>query len=116
MCPRVLELCLVKMLSAPKTLQGCIRYLSSKSDASHSCFLFRLGKKAQQVLMGQPVRYAIQIGVGKRKPRASHIPTARLLLLSSLQRPINATITVCATRYFPDLPTDSSEEATYYNE
>jgi hypothetical protein len=105
MCPRVLELCLVKMLSAPKTLQGCIRYLSLKSDASHSCFLFRLGKKAQQVLMGQPVRYAIQIGVGKRKP-----------LLSSLQRPINATITVCATRYFPDLPTDSSEEATYYNE
>ena len=47
----------------------------------------------------------------KAQTRASHIPTAPLLLLSSLQHPIKTTTTVCATRYLPDLPTDSSEEA-----
>jgi hypothetical protein len=49
----------------------------------------------------------------KAQTRASHIPTAPLLLLSSLQHPIKTTTTVCATRYLPDLPTDSSEEAEH---
>jgi hypothetical protein len=56
----------------------------------------------------------ISLFLGKRKPRASHIPTARLLLLSSLQHPIKVNQGPnhgCAARYFPDLPTDSSEEA-----
>jgi hypothetical protein len=47
-------------------------------------------------------------------PRFPRIPTARLLLLSSLQHPIKANQSYnhdCATRYLPKLPTDSSEEA-----
>src|SRR5215831_3867240 len=47
--------------------------------------------------------------LGKRKPRASHITTARLRLLSALEnkaKPISR-----ATRYIPDSPTDSSYEA-----
>src|SRR5260370_19339694 len=47
----------------------------------------------------------------KAQTPLSYIPTARLLLLFSLQHPIKATTTVCATCYFTDLPTDSSEEA-----
>src|SRR5260370_8860722 len=49
----------------------------------------------------------------KAQTPLSYIPTARLLLLFSLQHPIKATTTVCATCYFTDLPTDSSEEAIY---
>src|SRR5215469_3865371 len=56
-------------------------------------------------------RTGIALFLGKRKPRASHIPTARLLLLLSLHRPSKAQNQNGITRYLPDLPTDSSEEA-----
>jgi len=60
----------------------------------------------------QNQRTGISLFLGKRKPRASHIPTARLLLLHSLHRPAKQQNHDGATRYLPDLPTDSSEEAT----
>src|SRR5499427_2685156 len=56
-------------------------------------------------------RTGISLFLGKRKPRASHIPTARLLLLHSIHRPAKQQNHDGATRYLPDLPTDSSEEA-----
>ena len=59
----------------------------------------------------QNQRTGISLFLGKRKPRASHIPTARLLLLHSLHRPAKQQNHDGATRYLPDLPTDSSEEA-----
>jgi len=48
-------------------------------------------------------------------PALPNIPTARLLLLSSLHHPIKVNQGPnhgCAARYFTDSPTDSSEEAT----
>src|SRR5215467_14464629 len=59
----------------------------------------------------QNQRTGISLFLGNRKPRASHIPTARLLLLHSLHRPSKAQNQNGITRYLPDLPTDSSEEA-----
>ena len=59
----------------------------------------------------QNQRTGISLFLGKRKPRASHIPTARLLLLHSLHRPAKQQNHDGATRYLPDLPADSSEEA-----
>ena len=47
--------------------------------------------------------------LGKRKPRASHITTARLRLLSALGNKVKPRNR--ATLYIPDSPTDSSYEA-----
>ena len=50
--------------------------------------------------------------LGKRKPRAFHIPTARLLLLSPIRN--NQSEQSRATHSILDLPTDSSCQPFYF--